>query len=175
MLQVKTKFIPKHSVTHKERVKEVRFDHELMVTTVFSKVDYCDCFEIKLNEETHLVENIDALVRRYFLAQPFWLRAVSFQLFSKKKLCIELKNNHFQKGDFVGVWKVYGRDEQEIAFGQDMGVMEYVFTFHLSSPNLLKVATVVHYKWLLGEYYFKAVKLFHKPFVVLSLNNLLEN
>jgi len=99
---------------------------------------------------------------------------VSFQLLSRENLLKQLEKNRFQKGSIVGAWSVYGRDEQEIAFGQDMGFMEYVFTFHLASPNLLKVATVVQYKGALGKYYFNVVKFFHKPFVRLSLKNTLR-
>jgi len=157
-------------VEKKEQVREVPFDGDLMVTTVFSKVDYRDCFEVKVED----VKNVDEFVKNYFLAQPSWLRAVSFQLFSKDTLLKQLNGNAFKKDDAVGEWKVYGRDEQEIAFGQDMGFMEYVFTFHLASPNLLKVATVVQYKGVFAKYYFSAVKFFHKPFVHFSLKNALE-
>ena len=170
MLQTQTRCMHDPSLGLDERVKEVTFDHKLMVTTVFSKVDYRDCFEVRVNA----VNSIDAFVRDYFLAQPFWLRTLSLELFSRKKLLESLENNAFNKGDKVGSWKVYGRDEQEIAFGQDMGFMEYVFSFHLERPNLVKVATVVHFNGVLGKYYFKVVKLFHKPFVKLSLKNSLE-
>ncbi len=151
-------------------IKEVKFDQSLMATTIFSQVDYRDCFEVKVDE----VESVDAFVKSYFLAQPLWLRAVSFELFSKQTLVKQLEGNTFKKGESVGSWKVYGRDDEEIAMGQDMGFMEYVFTFHLANPNLLKVATVVQYKGHFGKYYFSAVKFFHKPFVRLSLKNALK-
>jgi hypothetical protein len=154
----------------KKNIKEVGFDHNLMVTTIFTKRDYIDCFEMKVND----VESIDDFAKSYFLAQPSWLRAVSFQLFSKKTLERELEFNSFQKDNHVGAWIVYGRDEKEIVFGQDMGFMEYVFTFHLASSSLVKVATVVQYKGYWGKYYFNAVKLFHKSFVKLSLKNTLK-
>jgi len=153
----------------KEKIYEVTFDHELMVTTVFQKVDYQDCFEVHING----FKTVDSFVKKYFLAQPLWLRVVSFQLFSRDLLVQQLEENRFKKGDSIGAWRVYGRDDQEIAFGQDLGFMEYVFTFHLVSPDLLKVATVVQYKGVWGKYYFNVVKFFHKPFVRLSLKNTL--
>ena len=162
--------MPINRVKKKEDIKEVAFDPELMVTTVFQKVDYRDCFEVQIDG----FKTVDEFVKNYFLAQPFWLRVVSFQLLSRENLLKQLEKNRFQKGSIVGAWRVYGRDEQEIAFGQDMGFMEYVFTFHLASPSLLKVATVVQYKGALGKYYFNVVKFFHKPFVRLSLKNTLR-
>jgi hypothetical protein len=170
MLRVKTRYMPMSRIEKRESIREVAFDPELMVTTVFSKVDYRDCFEMEVNAP----ESVDVFVKNYFLAQPFWLRAVSFQLFSREMLLKQLEHNGFKKGDTVGAWKVYGRDEQEIAFGQDIGFMEYVFTFHLASTGLIKVATVVQYKGHLGKYYFNLVKFFHKPFVKLSLKNILR-
>ena len=170
MLPIKKENILANKVKLKEAIKEVDFDQKLMVTTVFKEVDYRDCFELEVED----VPNIDTFVKSYFLAQPFWLRVLSFELFSKANLDKTLKKNFFLKGDKVGSWRVYGRDEQEIAFGQDMGVMEYVFTFHLASPHVLKVATVVHYKGVVGKYYFSLVKLFHKSFVKLSLKHALK-
>ena len=161
--------MPIRRVKKKQQIREVAFDRDLMVTTVFSKVDYRDCFEVEVNG----VNSVDEFVKNYFLAQPSWLRVVSFQLFTKDTLLTQLSNNPFKKGGTVGEWRVYGRDEQEIAFGQDMGFMEYVFTFHLASPNLLKVATVVQYKGTFAKYYFSVVKIFHKPFVKFSLKNTL--
>ena len=148
-------------------IKEVAFDKKLMATTIFSKIDYKDCFEVKVDD----VQSIDTFARHYFLAQPRWLSALSFQVFSKRKLLDDLDNTTFQKEEKVGEWKVYGRDEREIAFGQDMGFMEYVCTFHLESSVLVKVATVVQFKGSFAKYYFSLVKLMHKPFLRYSLKN----
>jgi len=150
-------------------IKEIHYQNNILASTLLKPIDYTDCFALKSNFTT-----IDNFARDYFLAQPTWLRLVSFGIFRREKLITTLRNITFQTNENIGQWKVYGRDDKEIVFGQDMGFMEYCFSFHQEDEETLKVSTIVQYKGKMGKYYFTLVSLLHKPFVNLSLKNVLE-
>ena len=150
-------------------IKEIHYQNNILASTLLKPIDYTDCFALKSNFTT-----IDNFARDYFLAQPTWLRLVSFGIFRRKNLITTLRNITFQTNENIGQWKVYGRDDKEIVFGQDMGFMEYCFSFHQEDEETLKVSTIVQYKGKIGKYYFTIVSLLHKLFVNLSLKNVLE-
>ena len=149
-------------------IKEIDYNNNLLVSTLLQPIDYSDCFELKSEFST-----IEDFTKNYFLSQPMWLRALSFGIFRQKTLDKSL-NTSFEKDNKIGQWKVYGKNNKEIVFGQHMGFMEYCFTFHQEDNQTMKVATVVQYKGKMGKYYFAIASLLHKPFVQLSLRNALE-
>ena len=153
----------------KHIIKPITYQEDFLASSLLQPIDYSDCFELKAD-----FTSIDDFSKKYFLAQPFWLRAISFGIFRKKTLDTLLTQTVFQKDDAIGQWKVYGRDDKEIVFGQNMGFMEYCFTFQQEDNQTTKVATLVQYKGKMGKYYFAIASLLHKPFVRLSLNNTLN-
>ena len=150
-------------------INEIKYQKNILASNLLNPIDYSDCFELKANFTT-----IDNFAKDYFLAQPVWLRAISFGVFRKKTLETILNHTSFQTGESIGQWKFYGRDNKEIVFGQDMGFMEYCFSFHLVDKETLKVSTIVQYKGKMGQYYFTVVSILHKSFVKISLRNVLE-
>ena len=150
-------------------IKAITYKDNFLASSLLQPIDYSDCFELKSDFTT-----IDDFAQNYFLAQPTWLRAISFGIFKRKTLNSLLAQTTFEKDDAIGQWKVYGRDEKEIVFGQNMGFMEYCFTFHQEDAQTIKVATLVQYKGRMGKYYFAIASLLHKPFVHLSLKNTLK-
>jgi len=150
-------------------IKAITYKDNFLASSLLQPIDYSDCFELKSNFTT-----IDDFAQNYFLAQPTWLRAISFGIFKRKTLNSLLAQTTFEKDDAIGQWKVYGRDEKEIVFGQNMGFMEYCFTFYQEDNKTIKVATLVQYKGKMGKYYFEIASLLHKPFVHLSLKNTLK-
>ena len=153
----------------KNTITEIKYKGNTLVSTLLNPIDYTDCFELKLQ-----IDTIDNFTRDYFLAQPTWLRLISFGLLRKKVLIDLLDKTYFQKNDSIGQWKIYGRNEKEIVFGQDMGFMEYCFSFYQKDEETLNVSTIVQYKGKMGKFYFAIVSLLHKPFVKLSLENTLK-
>jgi len=150
-------------------ILEIDYTHDILASTLLDPINYNDCFELK-----GTFKNIDYFSREYFLAQPTWLRAISFGIIRKITLVKTLNNTTFEKNDSIGQWKVYGRNEKEIVFGQDMGFMEYCFSFYQKDEETLNVSTIVQYKGKMGKFYFAIVSLLHKPFVKLSLENTLK-
>ena len=53
------------------------------------------------------------------------------------------------------------------------GLWSTVF-FHQENEETLKVSTIVQYKEKMGKNYFTILSLLHKPFMKLSLKNILE-
>jgi len=153
----------------KNPINEIKYQDNLLASNLLKVINYIDCFELKSQFDT-----IDGFTKDYFLAQPAWLRLISFGVLQKKTLIDILKETSFQKNDSIGQWKVYGRNENEIVFGQNMGFMEYCFSFKQEDKKTLRVTTLVEYKGKMGKYYFSIVSLLHKPFVKRSLKNVLE-
>ena len=149
-------------------IKEQEINKNTLAYKEFEHIDYADCFvlnNIKYN-------NIDDFAKNYFLSQPLWLNIISQGVFSKKSIEDKINISNFGKDTSIGSWKIYNRDENEIVFGDDMGFMEYRFTMiYNKDENNVQVATVVQYKGSMGKYYFSIVKLLHKKFVMMSLEN----
>ena len=110
-------------------IKEIHYQNNILASTLLKPIDYTDCFALKSNFTT-----IDNFARDYFLAQPTWLRLVSFGIFQREKLITTLRNITFQINENIGQWKVYGRD---------MRFMEYCFSFHQEDEETLKLSTIV--------------------------------
>ena len=149
-------------------IKEKEINKNTLAYKEFRHIDYADCFVLNnINFST-----IDDFAKKYFLSQPLWLNIVSQGVFSKKSIEEKIKVSKFKKDTSVGSWKIYNRDENEIVFGDDMGFMEYRFSMiYDKTTKTIEVSTVVQYKGRMGKYYFALVKLLHKKFVIMSLEN----
>ncbi len=150
----------------KNNITEIDLQNDMLVASLLKPIDYSDCFITSIDIKRF--KDIDTFVKNYFLSQPKWLKAVSFNMLTKKSLKANLEKNQFNPNDKVGSWRIYVRDKNEIVFGEYMGFMEYRFGMRIDG-NKLRVATVVQYKGLLGRYYFLVVRVLHKKFVLMSL------
>ena len=83
---------------------------------------------------------------------------------------LPLKTVRTRRGPQVGSWQVYKRSDDEIIFGDDMGFMEYRFSFYMDELGNVEAGTAVKFKWArLSRCYFGLVKPLHRRFVPLSL------
>jgi len=153
-------------------LKKIPLPTDMLVSTALEYIDYSDYFTTFI--DTQRFTTIDTFVKRYFETQPRWLAMISMNLFSKASMQKALKNNDFTVDEYIGSWKIYLRNENEIVFGDDMGFMEYRFSMRIDD-NIFRSATVVQYKGRMGKYYFALVKLLHQKFVLLSLQYPLKN
>lgn len=137
----------------------------------FKQIDYVDCFKI-----TGIGFNgIDEFAKEYFLSQPLWLNIASQGIFSKKNIKNKIIESKFQKNTCIGTWKIFNRNKNEIVFGDDMGFMEYRFSIvYKPKTNRIEVSTLVHYKSIMGKYYFALIKRMHKKFIIISLKNVVK-
>jgi len=148
----------------KTMIVEQNINTSILAYKEFEHIDYEDCFKIT---DTSF-RGVDEFAKEYFLSQPMWLNIISQGMFSKK----EIHKNRFQKNTCIGSWKIFNRNKNEIVFGDNMGFMEYRFSMLFKEKtNKIEVSTVVQYKSIMGKYYFALVKLMHKKFIILSLEN----
>ena len=137
----------------------------------FEHIDYEDCFKIAAIN----FAGVDEFAKEYFLSQPLWLNIVSQGMFSKKNIEKKIETSRFQKNTYIGTWKVFNRNENEIVFGDDMGFMEYRFSMVFKAKtNRIEVSTLVQYKSIMGKYYFLLIKFMHKKFIIISLENVVK-
>jgi hypothetical protein len=155
-------------------IKETEPNQTSLVYNAFEKIDYRDAFKVSFDKGRFV--NIDEFASQYFRSQPLWLRLISMNSFSKEKMEESLKKSNFQIGTNIGSWKIFNRNENEIVFGESMGFMDYRFSMRLDKNTIddLEVSTVVTLNSFTGKYYFAVVKLMHKKFVKLSLENVLK-
>lgn len=147
------------------QIIEIEFPKKTLCEQEFMQIDYCDAFEIvgKIN-----FKSVNEFAYTYFLNQPFWLRIISQNVFSKNKIKQDILNNSFEINSKVGSWTVCNKSENEIVFGENLGFMKYRFAF-LILNNTTTVLTIVKLNSIFAKYYFNVVKLLHKQFVKISL------
>ena len=136
--------------------------------STFKSADYRDGFRVETGGRYATVADF---ATAYFLNQPRWLSLVSMNLASRQKLKAAIANTDgYQIDTAIGSWKVYDRTEDEIVFGDNMGFMEYRFSFRLDAAGFVEASTAVKYGWGgAGRFYFAIVKPMHKRFVPISL------
>ena len=155
-------------------IKETKPNQTSLVYNAFEKIDYRDAFRISFEKD--IFQSIDEFARQYFKSQPSWLRLISMNTTSREKIEENLKKSNFQIDTNIGSWKIFNRNENEIVFGESMGFMDYRFSMRLDkyATDNIEVSTVVTLNSFMGKYYFALVKLMHKKFVNLSLENVVK-
>ena len=88
-----------------------------------------------------------------------------------------LKKSNLKIGTNIGSWKIFDKSEEEIVFGESRGFMDYRFSMRLDKNETddVEVSTIVRLNGFMGKYYFALVKLMHKKFVKISLDNIINN
>lgn len=144
-----------------------------LVFNSFENVYYQDAFKLSFTKEEF--KSIEDFAKTYFMAQPFWLRLISMNTFSKQKMKKDIIQYQFQIGTKIGSWEIVDKNEKEIVFGESLGFMEYHFSMRLSKDTYesIEVSTAVKLNSKMGEYYFWIVKQMHTKFVMFSLRNVL--
>ncbi len=134
--------------------------------------DYNDTFAAQLPPGE--VATVDDLARRFFEAQPGWLRAISMHVPRRTTLDATLAATTFAPGQRVGAWHVRARNEREIVFGESLGFLTYCFTLRLDHSNALDrvtAATRARFDSPFGRFYFSVVRGMHRIFVRMTLRN----
>ena len=166
------------SIEREETIKiiEVQPNKNSLVFNAFDKIDYRDAFKISF-PPNDTYKSIDDFATNYFLSQPTWLRMISMNTVSKQTMLGNLEKSNLKIGTNIGSWKIFDKNEKEIVFGESMGFMDYRFSMRLdkNATDDVEVSTVVKLNGFMGKYYFALVKLMHKKFVKISLENVINN
>ncbi|MBU1342000.1 MAG: DUF2867 domain-containing protein [Proteobacteria bacterium] len=155
-------------------INETEPKQDSLVYNAFKKIDYRDAFLISFKKNTF--KSINDFAKKYFISQPAWLRVISMNTISKQKIEDSLKKSNLEIDSNIGSWKIFNKNDNEIVFGESMGFMDYRFSMRLDKncTDDIEVSTVVTLNGSMGKYYFSVVKLMHKKFVKISLNNLIK-
>lgn len=156
-----------------DEIIEIEPTRHTLVDQAYPDADYRDAFHVGCAR--HDFATVGDFATAYFMNQPRWLSLVSMNISSRDKLEQALGDHSFSQGSQVGSWKVHGRTDDEILFGDNMGFMEYRFSFTRRADGDIEASTAVKYRWRrLSHLYFTLVKPAHKRFVPISLRGALR-
>lgn len=150
-------------------VVQAQPDGTSIVARIYESPDYLDRYIAEVDPGRF--ETVDDVAHAWFIGQPAWLRLLSTNAVSARRLSRAIATGRFQCGTSVGSWEVIDRNTEEIVFGESMGFMQYRFSFRLVDPGgSIEAATAVKYLWpRTGPLYFTLVKPFHRKFINLVL------
>ena len=161
------------------RAKRVALPAQSVVATAYESMQLADAYAIQLPFGTS--SDPDVLWRFLLSQQPSWIGWLTnvrdaivacFGLKTAKHLAALASET---KADRIGIFKVYGKSENEIVLGEDDKHLDFrlsVLRTADSSPTLggqLTVSTVVHCHNLLGRAYIVVIAPFHRLVVKASL------
>ncbi len=140
-----------------------------LAASIYEAPDYLDCFVV--DAPTGRFESVDDVATAWFTEQPWWLRMVSTNTLTKSRVVEAISTDRYRVGTKVGSWQVIDRNDDEIVFGDDMGFMQYRFSFRLeANADQVEATTAVKYLWpRTGRLYFALVRPFHQRFIKLLL------
>jgi hypothetical protein len=160
-------------------VKPVAFPAHSAVAGLYESTNLADAFAIQLPSGAST--DPDVLWRFLIAQQPSWIGwltnardaiVASFGLKTAKHLATLSSE---ASADRIGIFKVYGKSENEIVLGEDDKHLDFrlsVLRTPALSPTLgaqLTVSTVVHCHNLLGRAYIWVIAPFHRLVVKASL------
>ncbi len=156
-------------------IKKVSFPEQSILFK--TRYDYSDSYSGDLkNTKTITPENLG---QAFFSSSPKWVGAL-FALRNKIVSVFGLKtgdslqeisNNAFDKGDYIGLFKVIDKNNNELVLGEDDKHLDFRVSLFVDSKTqnkkLIITTTVIFNNWF-GKLYFFPVKPFHK-FIVQSM------
>jgi len=161
------------------RVRPVPLPTQSAVATVYQSTNLADAFAIRLPFGSS--RDPDVLWRFLISQQPSWIGWLT-NVRDAIVACFGLKTaKHLAtlsseaEADRIGIFKVYGRSDNEIVLGEDDRHLDFRLSV-LRTPDLsptlggqLTVSTVVHCHNLLGRVYISVIAPFHRQVVKASL------
>ena len=161
-------------------VRPVDLPTQSAVATVYESTNLADAFAIQLPLGTS--SDPEVLWRFLISQQPPWIGWLT-NMRDAIVACFGLKTaKHLAtlsseaKSDRLGIFKVYGKSENEIVLGEDDKHLDFRLSV-LRTPDLsptlggqLIVSTVVHCHNLLGRAYILVIAPFHRQVVKASLH-----
>jgi hypothetical protein len=146
----------------------------------FGVFDYFDAYSISLTFP--VTSSIDILFSEFGNISPLWIKAlVKLRNFLVGFLGLKtgetekLTAKKYERGDKIGFFKIQGRNEQEIVFGEDDKHLNFASSLHLKRDGeieLLYFITIVKFHNFTGRAYFFFIKPFHKLIIRSVLKHL---
>lgn len=159
----------------KDEVERVALPEGSLVLSAFERPDYADAYRIRIRSP-HLAE-VDAYTYALLSNTPDWVETL-MRTRDRAAGMIGLKTaphqdkplpSRFVAGVDVGLFRVFGRSDEEILLGQDDRHLDFRFSVFRQQDDedvqYMVVSTVVQMNNLLGRAYFVPVRLFHRSIV----------
>jgi len=147
-------------------VTELEVETTGLIASCYEEPDYRDRFAVAIEPDQY--RSVDEVVSDWFSKQPTWILALSANTLSRTRVDAAIEEGGYAVGDSIGSWKVIARNDSEIVFGDNMGFMEYRYSFRLidGSPGSVEGATAVKFLWRrTGRFYFALVRPLHRRFI----------
>lgn len=173
-MAIKITSLPKNSILHSRGIKH----------------DYIDSFRGTFNDDENQFV-MDDMKKAFFLSIPNWVgtlmdwRDTIVSLFGLKTSSKNSANTKdlahfsFEKGQKIGIFKVFEKTENEVIFGEDDKHLNFRISLFIehqeNNPQLKNVtfSSVVEFKNWFGRLYFLIVKPFHKLIVPVILKGII--
>ncbi len=175
-------------------LKMTEIPYKSLLRTNDIAYDYIDSFQGSFQDKFQNI-GITEVGKLFFSSAPNWIdklfafrnKLVGFlglktseKLTDRQKI---LENLKFEKGDQIGLFKVFNKTEDEIILGEDDKHLNFRVSLYLdkqnedkTDKNLIITTTVKFNNWF-GRLYFLPVKPFHKlivPTMLKAIINKLE-
>lgn len=164
------------------KVTKSNLPHNSVLNDTQIQYDYVDSFEGELIDADNKYTSLD-IGKAFFKSSPQWVS----KLFSLRNRIVSifglktaganksadevLKNFKCEKGEQLGLFKVYVRTENEVILGEDDKHLDFKVSLFLQPDNeaenkkKLTVSTIVVFHNWFGRLYFMPVRFFHKLIV----------
>ncbi len=169
-------------------VKKVTFPEKSILSNI--NYDYADSYSGNLDRKNSITTSTD-VGNAFFTSFPKWvgilmlLRNRMVSVFGLKtgetlnETDLVADKINFGKGDQIGIFKVYDKNNSELILGEDDKHLNFRISLFLE-PNSehkekLIISTIVIFNNWFGKLYFLPVKVFHKLIVKSMLKKTIES
>lgn len=171
------------------QIRKTTLPASSILNITMQNCDYSDSFAGSFQDTENKITP-EIVARAFFSTAPNWVQ----HLFALRNALVKflglktaddvtdrqafLDNCKFEKGDQLGLFQVFDKNENEIIFGEndkhlDFRVSLFIQKNDTTNRTLIISTTVVFHNWL-GRAYFMPVKPFHNLIVPIMLKAILE-
>ncbi|MBX3254646.1 MAG: DUF2867 domain-containing protein [Chitinophagaceae bacterium] len=171
-------------------IKSTLPDKSLLNQT-YKKYDYVDSFQGLIIDKENKLRSTD-IGKAFFSSAPKWidtlmnLRNKTVSVFGLKTpgnivdRQMILKNFRCEKGEQVGLFRIFDKTENEIILGEDDKHLDFRVSLYLDKPNIeqvekrLTISTSVNFNNWFGRLYFLPIRPFHSLIVPTMLKTIIK-
>lgn len=155
------------------------------------KFDFIDSFEGLLTDKNNII-NSQKVGKAFFTSSPKWVEKL--MIFRNKIVAVfglktsgiktdraqQLENFKCEKGEQLGLFKVFSRNENEVVIGEDDKHLNFRVSLYLEKninqidKKKLIISTTVEFNNWFGKIYFLPVRPFHKIIVPTMLKAIIK-
>jgi len=181
----------KNFIKSKMSILKTKLPKDSLLNTK-TQYDFVDSFQGILNDHDHKFTSTD-IGKSFFSSGPKWVEKL-FVLRNKLVFFFglktsgdiedrenQLRNFKCEKGEQLGLFKVFDKNENEVILGEDDKHLNFRISLFLGAPQAesnrrsLTISTTVQFNNWFGRLYFLPVKPFHKIIVPTMLKGIIND